>query len=138
MAARAQTDETLADLLLVAQRRHDVTSGRALALLAADLGHDVSHTTLNKILAGREGGQSLATVDAIAALSGVSRARAHAAAGRPVPGKPFVDEVPAEADLLTRRQRDVVLGVIRVLVEQAESPAEAVTPLRGVARRRKS
>src|SRR6478752_2282719 len=132
MAARQDPEETLADLLELAERRQDVTGGRALARRAGELGHEVSHTTLNKILAGRvENRQSVATLDAIAALAGVSRARAHGAAGRPAPGKPFADELPAEADLLTRRQRDVVLGVVRVLLETAEPSADA-PPLKAV------
>jgi hypothetical protein len=138
MAARQDQDETLADLLAIAERRQDVSGGRALARRAGELGHEVSHTTLNKILAGRvENRQSVGTVDAIAALSGVSRTRAHTAAGRRAPGRPFADELPDEADLLTRRQRDVVLGVVRVLLESNEAEADG-PPLKAVARRRKN
>jgi len=135
MAARQDPEETLADLLALAERRQDVTGGRALARRAGELGHEVSHTTLNKILAGRvENRQSVGTLDAIASLAGVSRARAHGAAGRKAPGKPFADELPDEADLLTRRQRDVVLGVVRALLETAEPSAED-RRLRGLIRR---
>src|SRR6478735_10458236 len=138
VAARQATGETLADLLAIAERRQDVAGGRALARRAAELGHDVSHTTLNKILSGKaDNRQSVGTIDAVAALAGVSRSRAHTAAGRRAPGKPFADELPAEADLLTRRQRDVVLGVVRVLLESAETADEA-PPVKAVARRRKS
>lgn len=135
--ARAQ-DETLADLLAVAEKRQDVRGGRALSRRAAELGHEVSHTTLNKILAGKvESRLSAVTLDAVAALSGASRSRVYAAAGRPAPGKPFADELPAEADLLTRRQRDVVLGVVRALLDASDVAAAAdVPPVRAVARRR--
>ena len=121
--AAAREAETLADLLAQAERRQEVTGGRALARRALELGHAVSHTTLNKILAGRiDNRLSAGTLDAVVALSGASRARVYAAAGRPAPGKPFADELPAEADLLSRRQRDVVLGVVRALLEASERP----------------
>ena len=138
MAARTASDETLADLLTLAERRQDVVGGRALARRAAELGHDVSHTTLNKIIAGRaDNRQSVTTLDAIAALADVSRSRAHTAAGRRPPGKSFADEIPPEADLLTRKQRDVVLGVVRALLDGAEAKRDDAPPLRAVARRRK-
>ena len=141
MAARRTggRDETLADLLVRAQERLKVTGGRALAREAAELGHDVSHTTLNKILAGRSENQSAATLDAVAALAGVARSRAHVAAGRPAPGRPFADELPPEADRLDRRERDAVLGVIRVLLDRdgqdGRSRRSAAPPLKAVARR---
>jgi hypothetical protein len=139
VAARQATDETLADLLAIAERRQDVAGGRALARRAAELGHDVSHTTLNKILSGKaDNRQSVGTLDAIAALAGVSRSRAHTAAGRRAPGKPFADELPAEADLLNRKQRDVVLGVVRALLDSGAATGDSAPPLTAVARRRKS
>lgn len=136
------TDESLVDLLHRAEARQQVRGGRALARRAIELDHQVSHTTLNKILAGRaDNRQSTATLDAIAALAGVSRARVHTAAGRPTPGLPFKDELPPEADLLNRRQRDAVLGVVRALLDAADpetSDAEPeVLPLGAVARRRR-
>lgn len=138
MAARATAGETLADLLLLAERRQDVAGGRALARRAHELGHEVSHTTLNKILAGRsDGRQSVATLDAIAALADVSRSRVHTAAGRPAPGRPFADELPPEADLLSRRQRDAVLAVVRALVDGADGAA-AAPPAGAAARRRRT
>ena len=145
MAARSTgSGETLADLLRRAERRQDVEGGRALARRAAELGHDVSHTTLNKILTGRGENQSALTLDAVAALAEVPRARAHLAAGRPAPGKPFADELPPEVDRLTRRQRDVVLAVIRTLLEpeagsgREKGKARPPAPLKAVARKRPS
>lgn len=132
-------DETLADLLALAERRQGVSGGRALARRASELGHDVSHTTLNKILAGRaDNRQSAGTLDAVAALAEVGRARAYTAAGRRSPGRPFADELPVEADQLTRKQRDVVLGVVRALLDTADAARDDAPPLRAVARRRPS
>ena len=138
VAARTTGTETLADLLALAEKRQQVKGGRALARRAVELGHEVSHTTLNKILAGRaENRQSATTLEAIAALAEVSRARVHTAAGRPVPGRPFREELPPEADLLTRKQRDAVLGVVRALLEPADASVES-PPLSAVARRRRT
>jgi len=142
VAARRTSDESLVDLLALAERRQGVTGGRALARRAAELGHDVSHTTLNKLLSGKaDNRQSVGTLDAIATLADVSRSRVHQAAGRPAPGRPFADEIPPDADLLTRRQRDVVLGVVRALIDGAASgdaAANATPPVRAVARRRQT
>jgi hypothetical protein len=146
MPARNQnpSGETLADLLRRAQKRQGTESGRALSRRAAELGYDVSHTTLNKILADRGGNLSALTLDAVAALAEVPRSRAHVAAGRPAPGKPFADELPPEVDRLTRKQRDAVLGVVRVLLDEsaetkaapAKSPARPPSTLKAVARKR--
>jgi len=137
MAARAGSDETLADLLELAEQRQGVRGGRALARRAGELGHEVSHTTLNKILAGRtENRQSDGTVDAVAVLAGVARARAHAAAGRPAPGRPFAGELPPEADRLNRRQRDVVLAVVRALLDSAGTDAPRTSGRTAVRRRK--
>ena len=139
MATRGTAGETLADLLVLAQRRQGVKGGRALDRRATELGHRVSHTTLNKIMSGTASGQqNISTLDAIAALAEVSRTRVHAAAGRPAPGKPFAAELPPESDLLSRRQRDVVLSVVRALLDEADATSanRDAPPLRAVARRR--
>jgi transcriptional regulator with XRE-family HTH domain len=141
VAARRAADESLVDLLAIAERRQGVSGGRALARRAAELGHDVSHTTVNQILAGRmEGRPTVATLEAIAALADVSRTRVHQAAGRPVPGRPFADELPDDVDLMTRRQRDAVLAVVRTFLDPTAVPGAAgkrsTPPAKAAARRR--
>lgn len=109
--------ETLTDLLRIAVQRHDA-SGRRLADLASQRGLDITHTTINHILSGRyrsRPGQK--TLDAIAALADVSRDRVYAAAGIPLPGPPFTDELPPGVDYLTGRQRAAVIEVIRAMLE---------------------
>lgn len=107
---------TLRDLVDRAMTRQRVTSGRALADRAKSLGHTLVHTTVNGIRGGTYRARpGVETVLALARLAGVSDEVAFEAAGLPVPGPRLADQLPPEADLLTQRERNLVIETIRVL-----------------------
>ncbi|WP_284250367.1 hypothetical protein [Litorihabitans aurantiacus] len=93
-------------------------SGRRLADLAGRAGLKVTHTTLNHLAAGTyKFAPSPETIRAVAWLAEVSEEDAFAAAGVPVPGPPFSDELPPGVDYLSPRSRRAVIEVLRALVE---------------------
>jgi hypothetical protein len=80
-------------------------------------GMSLNRTTASQILRGAHRGvPSPATIRAIGWLAGVPDDVAFAAAGRPEPGPPLADELPAGTDTLDRRERSVVLDVVRTLL----------------------
>ncbi|WP_263121157.1 hypothetical protein [Cellulomonas sp. RIT-PI-Y] len=121
--------QTLRDLLDVAIARHQ-TSRRQLAIKAQDAGFRIVDTTLNGIAAGTYKSQPKAdTVRAIAWLAGVTDEAAFTAAGLPVPGPPFADELPPGVDNLSPKARKAVIEILRVLVEEErDGDAEHATP----------
>ncbi|WP_157181573.1 hypothetical protein [Actinopolymorpha alba] len=119
--------ETLTDLLRLASQRHDA-SGRRLGDIAASNGWDITHTTINHILAGRYRSRpGPRTLEAIANLANVSLERVYAAADVPLPARRLADELPREADLLTPRQRTAVIEVIRAMVDAHGAAGESDT-----------
>lgn len=109
---------TLRDIAQLASDRHDGVRGRALDREAKRLGLRLSYTTVDKILAGTYRSQpGPETLDALAALAGVDRAEVYEAAGVPLPMSSFAEQLPPDADLLTARQRDSVLAVVRQFAE---------------------
>lgn len=115
--------ETLTDLLRAARTRLDM-SGRRLADHAAAHGHPIDRTQVNAILAGTyKSRPSARTVRAVAFLAGVEEEQAFAAAGLPLPGPDFAQELPPDADRLTPTQRKAVITVIRAFLEDEEHAA---------------
>lgn len=119
-------NETLSLQQLVDQAvaRHS-TSVRQLGFMAKDHGFTVVGTTLSHIRAGRY--KSVPTDDtirAIAWLAGVSDEVAFTAAGQPVPGPPFAEELPPGVDNLSPKARKAVIEMLRVLVD-AEAGSNA-------------
>lgn len=110
--------QTLQDLVLEAKRTRD-TSVRQLAIAAKEHGFKITYTTLHGISAGTYKSTAREeTVRAIAWLAGVSVEEAFTAAGLPVPGPPFADELPPGVDKLSPKARRAVIELLRVLVEQ--------------------
>ena len=108
---------SLSAMLEHAKERLGATSGRALAARAEADGYDLTHTQINYLLKGTyKHTPGRKTLEAIAHLAGVPVADAYRAAGQPVPGPRFADEIPDAADVLTSAQRAVVLGLIREFV----------------------
>ena len=115
--------QTLKEMLEAAIVRHNGASIRRLSFLARDHGFQVTDTTLNHMRAGTYKSTPKAeTLRAIAWLAGVDEAVAFTAAGQPAPGPPLADELPPGSDNLSPRSRQVVIDMVRVLVDQ-----EAVT-----------
>lgn len=113
----SSSDETLADLLRIAQQRFGTRSGRALAERAQKAGHKLTFTTINQILAGTYRSKpSRTTIEAVAELAGVSKTRAIRAAGIPTQQRPFAQDLPPDVELLTPAQREIVINLIRQMV----------------------
>jgi hypothetical protein len=116
--------KTLQDLIDLAMTHREVQSSAALSRIGKAAGYSITHTTIAGI---RNGTYSWtperATLEAIAYLAGVPFAVAYEAAGlgAPAPGKPFAEQLPLDADKLNARQRDVVIEVIRALIEAQET-----------------
>ncbi len=119
-AGPVNDSRTLRDLVGLAQHRHDA-SARELARRAQDRGYRITATTLSAILAGTyKSRPSRETLQAIAWLAGVHEDEAFTAAGLPVPGPPFADELPPGVDNLSPRKRRAVIDLLRVLIEDEE------------------
>lgn len=93
-------------------------SGRSLAAAAERAGHKITHTTVNQLAAGTyKFTPSAETIRAVAWLAQVPEKVAFAAAGVPMPGPPFADELPPGVDNLSPRSRRAAVEVLRALVE---------------------
>jgi hypothetical protein len=109
--------KSLRDLVEVAITRHD-TSGRQLAFLAQREGFTLATTTVNAIRQGTyKSAPTNETIKAIAWLAGVSDEVAFTAAGQPVPGPPFAEELPPGVDNLPAKARKAAIDMLRVLVD---------------------
>lgn len=112
---------TLKELLEGAKLVHDVTSGRALANLAERHGYRIDRTQVNAILNGSyKNRPSGPTLEAISFLAGVDLEVVYAAADQPLPGPPFAEELPPEADQLMPHERAAVISLIRAFLRTAE------------------
>jgi hypothetical protein len=102
-------------------RRERATSIRQLAMQAKAAGYKIVGTTLNAIESGTyKSTPSDDTIRAIAWLAGVGDETAFMAAGRRVPGPPFAAELPPGVDDLSPKEREAVIGLLRVLVAQRQ------------------
>lgn len=102
-------------------RRERATSIRQLAMQAKAAGYKIVGTTLNAIESGSyKSTPSDDTIRAIAWLAGVGEETAFMAAGRRVPGPPFAAELPPGVDDLSPKEREAVIGLLRVLVAQRQ------------------
>lgn len=128
---------SLSELVEIAIRHRD-TSGLGLSQLAAKKGTQLTATTINQIRQGlykskpREG-----TIRALAWLAGVSGEVAFMAAGQPVPGPPFAEELPPGVDNLPPKTRKAAIDMLRVLVDMNKDVARARNPLTDIERHRK-
>ncbi len=114
---------TLRDLVLDA-RQARATSNRQLALAAQRAGFKIVDTTLNGIANGTYKARPTSeTIRAIAWLADVDEEVAFAAAGVPVPGPPFAEELPPGVDHLSKRSRRAAIEVLRALVEAERGQA---------------
>jgi hypothetical protein len=99
-----------------------------LSKVAATAGYPVSHTILSQI---RRSAYPVNRADrdliqALACIAGVPYEVARDAAGLGFELPPFADELPADADHLTREQRDAVLSVIRAFLTRMDGAAKIV------------
>ncbi|MDP1878015.1 MAG: hypothetical protein Q8M17_10730 [Actinomycetota bacterium] len=111
------TEESLRDILAEILERTGA-SRRELDRMASRRGLKLTHTTIGAILNGtHRGGYETRTLNAIADVGNVPRDRVYQAAGLPLPGRPFADELPDDVDFLDRASRDAVKRVISVMLE---------------------
>jgi hypothetical protein len=117
--------KSLSELIELAIRRHE-TSGLGLSQLASKNGHQLTATTINQIRQGiYKSRPRAATIRAIAWLAGVSDKVAFTAAGQPVPGPPFAEELPPGVDNLPPKARKAAIDMLRVLVDMNKDADEA-------------
>lgn len=110
--------ESLRDIALLAQERHDGAGGRAMQRLAEKAGKVISPTTFDRIVGGIYRSQPQAkTLDALAYLAGVTEERVYKAAGRPYTAAKFADQLPPEIDSLTEDQREALIYVARAFLK---------------------
>lgn len=113
----AVVPRTLLELTQLAKHRHGGVGGRVLAEKAKLFGYRVSKATIDRILNGTyQHTPTRATVDALAALAGVTREVAYNAVGMPRELLAMVHRLPDEAADLTPAQQDAVLAVIRQFI----------------------
>ena len=112
----AKTSKSLRDLIEIAVKRHGGASGRRLADIAQQAGHDISHATLNRLRQGAYASQPTdASIRAIAYLAEVPETAAFAAVGvRPPTGEQY--RLPAEAQRMDTRQRRALDELLRAFV----------------------
>ncbi|WP_155288802.1 hypothetical protein [Rhodococcoides fascians] len=116
--------QTLRMLLQEAADVRDL-SGRGLADLATSNGFNLNRSTVSRILKGTYVARPAAdTIRAIAWLAGVSERVAFEAAGRPQPGPSFAEELPEDADLLTPRERRVIVELVRLMIDNRLGDAD--------------
>lgn len=109
-----QSLRELVDLAVVRQQ----TSVRQMGFKAQEQGFKMHATTLNAIRQGTyKSVPTDETIRAIAWLAGVSDEVAFMAAGQPVPGPPFSDELPPGVDNLPPKARKAAIDMLRVLVD---------------------
>lgn len=113
----ANESQSLRELVDLAASRHQ-TSGRQLAFLAQKEGFTLATTTVNAIRQGTyKSVPTDETIRAIAWLAGVKDEVAFTAAGQPVPGPPFAEELPPGVDNLPAKARKAAIDMLRVLVD---------------------
>jgi hypothetical protein len=127
VALTGQPAQTLRDLIDQALEKQGTTSINQLAKIGQKANYTITQTTLSQIHNGTYRSQPKApTLDAISYLSGASIEDTYRAANLGAPGVPFK---PAPgADKLTPKQRDVVNGVIRALLEAGDSRTQSDDP----------
>lgn len=116
--------KSLSELVELAIRKRDA-SGLGLSQLATKNGYHLTATTINQIRQGiYKSRPRAATIRAIAWLAGVNDEVAFTAAGQPVPGPPFAEELPPGVDNLPPKARKVAIDMLRVLVDMNGVPDE--------------
>ncbi|WP_301144563.1 hypothetical protein [Mycolicibacterium fortuitum] len=108
--------KSLMDLIEIAVKRHGGASGRRLADIAQQGGHDISHATLNRLRQGAYASQPTdASIRAVAYLAEVPETVAFAAVGvRPPMNDQY--QLPVEAQRLDTRQRRALDEMLRAFV----------------------
>lgn len=117
---------SLKELVQLAVQRHDGASVRSLTESAKRHGFKVTYTPINEMRAGTyKSVPRPELLRAIAWLADVDASVAFTAAGQPVPGPPFAEELPPGVDNLSPKARKAAIDMLRVLVELNQDAAHA-------------
>ncbi|MCH6472179.1 hypothetical protein [Sinomonas terrae] len=118
---------SLRDLVEAAAAKRDA-SGLRLAEIAEAEGFKITVTTINAIRQGTYKSKPRpSTIRAIAWLAGVTEDVAFTAAGQPVPGPPFADELPPGVDNLPPKARRAAIEMLRALVDLNRRALESLS-----------
>ncbi|WP_052207198.1 hypothetical protein [Sinomonas humi] len=118
---------SLRDLVEAAAGKRDA-SGLRLAEIAEAEGFKITVTTINAIRQGTYKSKPRpSTIRAIAWLAGVTEDVAFTAAGQPVPGPPFADELPPGVDNLPPKARRAAIEMLRALVDLNRRSVESLS-----------
>lgn len=111
---------TLRGIAQTAKRRHNNYGGRGLARIAVENQHKITATTIDAILSGKYTSRpSPATLDALAYLSGETKATVYAAAGVPYHNVSLAEQLPPGVDELDVDERQAIIEIARTLVKQS-------------------
>lgn len=118
---------SLRDLVEAAAAKRGA-SGLRLAEIAEAAGFKITVTTINAIRQGTYKSKPRPnTIRAIAWLAGVTDDVAFTAAGQPVPGPPFADELPPGVDNLPPKARRAAIEMLRALVDLNRGALESLS-----------
>jgi hypothetical protein len=121
---------TYRDVIEAAFKHQNVRYGTDLERIAKRAGFPLVSTTINQMKAGTYHSRpERPTLEALAFISGLPMRVIQEVAGVPVTETPFVDQLPADVDRLTPRERDAVIVLLRVLLDRPAGGAEPVNPL---------
>lgn len=108
----------LGKLIAAAAARHGAASGRRLAEIAHQGGHDISHATLNRLRQGTHTARpTSASIAAIAYLAGVAEREVYAAAGLHAP-RGGEHQLPESAQYMSDRQRKALDELVKAFVDE--------------------
>lgn len=111
-------NESLRDIALIAQQRHDGVGGRQMQRIAERAGKTMSPTTFDRIVAGIYRSKPQAkTLEALAFLAGLSEERVYEAAGRKYVAAKFADQLPPDVDELDQDQREALIYAARAFLK---------------------
>lgn len=123
---------SLADLVELAMTRHEVIYVTDLERIARQAGHKINRTTITQLRTGtynRRPGR--AVLEALAYLANVNYQTVLKLAGLGGKLAPFASQIPPDADLLTPRQREVLLSLIRVMIDTQRAIAREDPEVQG-------
>lgn len=108
---------TYQDLIDRARQRHPGASTRELARKAREAGFAIVGTTISQMQRGIYSSQPQpSTLEALAWLAGVPYKKVHRIAGLGEVRPPFAEQLPANVDLLSAREREALVGLMRVML----------------------
>lgn len=110
---------------LLNQANRNKWSSRDIEREAQKRGHAITFSTISKYLSGKHGEPTHKVLYALADTLGVDVNELRGAAGLPAAGDSFI--LPAEASRLNAEQRNAILHVVRVMLNDNQQQSEQPT-----------